>query len=302
MPGWGGYGPGMNNTKEPAAATEATTASGAAAQTQTAAASSPAGRALKREVGGRNERLAGFIENTGLSKRGFAKVSGVSKDTVTGLLDDANKMPREGTVKAIGDAWNLSEAERMDLFPALDHKPRPAGQTRFTGWQAVADVSAEQWRKLLDNAAERVWLCDYAPTALLAAYKDKDGDEAGLARHLATLHGGGVDVRVLIADDGAQEITDRDRTADPLDRIGPRAEAARHALRPLRGLGAFKLHGRAIPAAMLLVDDTCWFIPAIYAAPTRHWPVIVTNTAAAENLVKRHQDAFTRLWNAGTPL
>lgn len=244
-----------------------------------------------------NERLIEYMDRHRLSVPKLAKATKISEDAIRSWRANRSIRPQDSTLRDLANGMKLSTADAQDLFPALDTLPHPNGTLRIDHWPSQAAIPAHAWQALLAAPEQRVWILDYAPTALLAAIPDLPQRLADHATH-------GIDVRVLIADAKGKAIATHDRHIRPAafnrrhTTLSEQAARARDELKPLESSGLLRVHAAQLPGTAIAVDDQWWSAHAIYAAPPEAWPVTIPTDT---DLLHTWDQAFRLAWDDASP-
>ena len=159
-----------------------------------------------------------------------------------------------------------------------------------------AAVPSELWRRLLDDATERICVLVYSGLFLPEQHP----------RLKATLRDkgrAGVQVRLLVGDPDSPQVAQRGRDEGIGDAMGSKIRNALVHYEPLRRASGVEvhLHGTTLYNSLYWYDQEMLVNTHVYGLPAGHAPVLHLRRLSAGELFDTYVESFERVWAQSRP-
>ncbi|MQM28303.1 XRE family transcriptional regulator [Glycomyces albidus] len=239
-----------------------------------------------------NERLKDAMQAAGVTPEALADDLEVDAKTVRRWISTGRTpYPRHRSVLAA----MLDETEEY-LWPSIDTAER---QARVSQSEVICtyprrfQVPSDLWRRLFDNATERIGILVYA--GLFLPEHDPDLIDALKAKAKA-----GTKITVLLGDPDCEAVATRGREEGIGDALSAKIRNVLSFYEKLRDTeGVFVgFHTATLYNSVYRYDDEMLVNTHLYGFPAAHAPVLHLRRLAGGTLFNSYADSFDRVWSA----
>lgn len=242
-----------------------------------------------------NERLRDALLKAGLTPSDLAQHVGVDPKTAERwITQDRSPYPRHR--HAIAALLKESAAYLWPSAVTADRQARIAQSELVTVYPRRAAVPQELWRRLLDQAHERVGILVYAGLflpeqnpKLIATLKRKAKE--------------GVRVKLLLGDPDSPEVAKRGAEEGIGEAMAGKIRNVLAFYAPLRDVPnvLVRFHRTTLYNSIYRFDDEMLVNTHVFGFPAAHAPVLHLRRLSGGDLFDTYADSFDRVWSTGLP-
>ncbi|MQM25250.1 XRE family transcriptional regulator [Glycomyces albidus] len=239
-----------------------------------------------------NERLKEAMQVAGLTPEGLAEELEVDAKTVRRWISNG-RVPYPRHRSAV--ATMLDETEEY-LWPNIDTAERQARVSQsevIRTYPRRFQVPPELWRRLFDNATERIGILVYSGLFL-------PEHDPGLIEALQQKAAAGTRITILLGDPDSEAVAVRGREEGIGDALAAKVRNVLSFYEKLRGTeGVFVgYHSTTLYNSIYRYDDEMLVNTHVYGFPAAHAPVLHLRRLAGGTLFNSYADSFDRVWTA----
>lgn len=242
-----------------------------------------------------NERLRDSVHRAGLTPVELAQHVGVDPKTAERwITQDRAPYPRHR--HAIAALLKESETYLWPSAIPAARAARVAESELVAVYPRRAAVPQELWRRLLDQAQERIGILVYAGLflpeqnpKLVAILKRKARD--------------GAYVELLLGDPASSEVANRGAEEGIGDAMAGKVRNVLTYYGPLHGAPnvALRFHRTTLYNSIYRFDEDMLVNTHVFGFPAAHAPVLHLRRLTGGDLFDTYADSFDRVWSTGSP-
>lgn len=238
-----------------------------------------------------NDALRRALAEARLRDTDVAAALGVDPKTVQRWL--AGRVPHPRFRWAVAD---LVQQPERDLWPDPDGAGGQLYREIKASYPHRSAVPRAAWHQLFGGAEREIGVLVYA--ALFLA------EDIELTRLLADKARTGVTVRLLLADPGSSQLTERGAEEGVGNAVAARVQNALALFRPLLGTPGVnaRQHQTVLYNSIFRADDEMLINPQIHGIAAAYAPVLHVRRAEPGAMFDTYADSFERVWTHGVPL
>lgn len=237
-----------------------------------------------------NERLAGALQASGLSRAQLAARVGVDSKTVERWVAQG-RTPHPATRAKVAELLGHEASLLWSSTATYDAATIPADVVRM--WPRRDLVPSTTWQTLIDTTTGALDVLAYSAGFLVESFR--------LVDRIGELSAAGGRVRVAIGDPTAPAVVERGQ-AEGLPSLPARAASTAEYLAPVLGLPGVELrvHSTPLYASIYRFDDTLIVNSHSHGSPANRNPVTELRDAGGPMWLY-WRDAFERVWSDARP-